>query len=29
VLGLKIHTVGGVVQAGQPLMEVVPDNQPC
>lgn len=28
VLGLKIHTVGGVVQAGQPLMEVVPENQP-
>lgn len=28
VLGLKMHTVGGVVQAGQPLLEVVPDNQP-
>lgn len=28
VVGLKIHTVGGVVQPGQPLMDVVPQNEP-
>lgn len=28
VVGLNMHTVGGVVQAGQPLMDVVPTNEP-
>ena len=28
VMNLAIHTVGGVVQAGSPLMEVVPKNEP-
>jgi len=28
VVGLKLHTVGGVVQPGQPLMDVVPTHQP-
>lgn len=28
VVGLNVHTVGGVVQAGQPLMDVVPTNEP-
>lgn len=28
VVGLSVHTVGGVVQAGAPLMEVVPENEP-
>ncbi|CUA83308.1 type I secretion membrane fusion protein, HlyD family [Gulbenkiania indica] len=28
VVGLKVHTVGGVVQGGQPLMDVVPHNEP-
>lgn len=28
VLGLSVHTVGGVVTAGAPLMEVVPENEP-
>jgi len=28
VVGLKIHTLGGVVPAGQPLMDVVPTNEP-
>lgn len=28
VVGLNVHTVGGVVQAGQPLMDVVPINEP-
>ena len=28
VVGLKLHTIGGVVQAGQALMDVVPSNQP-
>lgn len=28
VVGLKVHTVGGVVGAGELLMSVVPDNQP-
>lgn len=28
VVGLNMHTVGGVVQAGQPLMDVVPINEP-
>lgn len=28
VVGLNMHTVGGVVQAGQPLMDVVPLNEP-
>lgn len=28
VVGLKIHTVGGVVQPGQALMDVVPQNEP-
>ncbi len=26
VVGLKIHTVGGVVSAGQPLLDIVPSN---
>ena len=28
VLGLAVHTVGGVVAAGNPMMEVVPQNEP-
>lgn len=28
IAGLKVHTLGGVVQPGQPLLEVVPVNQP-
>lgn len=28
VAGLKVHTIGGVVQAGQALMDVVPTSQP-
>lgn len=28
VMNLAVHTVGGVVQAGSPLMEVVPKNEP-
>ena len=28
VVGLAIHTVGGVVQAGQKLMDIVPDGEP-
>lgn len=28
VVGLKVHTLGGVVQPGQPLMDVVPKNEP-
>lgn len=28
VVGLNTHTVGGVVQGGQPLMDVVPTNEP-
>jgi protease secretion system membrane fusion protein len=28
VVGLNVHTIGGVVQAGAPLMEVVPENEP-
>lgn len=28
VLGLAVHTVGGVVAAGSPMMEVVPGNEP-
>lgn len=26
VIGLAVHTVGGVVQGGQPIMEIVPEN---
>jgi HlyD family type I secretion membrane fusion protein len=26
VVGLKVHTVGGVVAAGQPLLDIVPSN---
>ncbi len=28
VVGLKIHTRGGVITGGQTLMEIVPDNEP-
>jgi len=28
VVGLAVHTVGGVVGAGAPLMEIVPENEP-
>lgn len=28
VVGLSVHTVGGVVQAGAALMDVVPENEP-
>lgn len=28
VVGLKVHTVGGVVQPGQPLMDVIPQDEP-
>lgn len=28
VTNLQVHTVGGVVQPGHPMMEIVPDNQP-
>lgn len=27
VKGLEVHTVGGVVRAGEPLMEIVPDSK--
>jgi len=26
VLGLKVHTLGAVIAAGQPILEIVPDN---
>jgi HlyD family type I secretion membrane fusion protein len=26
VMGMKIHTIGGVISPGQPLMEIVPEN---
>ncbi|WP_022653793.1 HlyD family type I secretion periplasmic adaptor subunit [Aquaspirillum serpens] len=28
VVGLNIHTVGGVIRSGEPLMDVVPHNEP-
>ncbi|WP_313950542.1 HlyD family type I secretion periplasmic adaptor subunit [Accumulibacter sp.] len=28
IVGLTVHTVGGIVAAGTPLMEVVPKNEP-
>jgi protease secretion system membrane fusion protein len=28
VVGLAVHTVGGVVPAGAPMMEIVPDDEP-
>ena len=28
IVGLSVHTVGGVLAAGTPLMEVVPKNEP-
>lgn len=28
IVGLKVHTVGGVLAAGTPLMDVVPKNEP-
>ena len=28
VVGLNVHTVGGVIAAGAPLMDVVPENEP-
>lgn len=28
VVGLSVHTVGGVIMAGAPLMEVVPEHEP-
>lgn len=28
VVGLRVHTVGGVVRSGEPLMEVVPIDEP-
>lgn len=28
VVGLSVHTVGGVIMAGAPLMEVVPEDEP-
>jgi len=28
VTNLEVHTAGGVVQAGHPMMEIVPNNQP-
>lgn len=27
VLGLNAHTIGGVIQAGQPILDIVPENQ--
>lgn len=27
VVGLKLHTVGGVVRAGEPIMDIVPEHQ--
>jgi membrane fusion protein, epimerase transport system len=27
VLGLKIHTIGGVIPPGQPILEIVPQNE--
>jgi epimerase transport system membrane fusion protein len=27
VLGLKVHTIGGVIPAGQPILEIVPQNE--
>lgn len=27
VVGLKVHTVGGVVRAGEPIMDIVPEHQ--
>jgi HlyD family type I secretion membrane fusion protein len=26
IVAMKVHTIGGVINAGQPLMDVVPDN---
>lgn len=28
VTSLKIHTIGGVIPAGQPILEIVPNNEP-
>ena len=28
IVGLNVHTVGGVLASGTPLMEVVPKNEP-
>jgi protease secretion system membrane fusion protein len=28
VMNVNVHTVGGVIGAGQPIMEVVPENEP-
>lgn len=28
IVGLKIHSKGGVIRSGEPLMEIVPENKP-
>jgi protease secretion system membrane fusion protein len=28
IVGLKVHTIGGVLASGTPLMDVVPKNEP-
>jgi hypothetical protein len=28
IVGLSVHTVGGVLAAGTPMMDVVPKNEP-
>lgn len=28
VVGLKVHTIGGVIRAGEPILDIVPDSNP-